>query len=377
VAIVTPVGVEEAFGAVRRALMSSFSDIGDGIAESRAVGVPRTCAGADHEGQTCAGDILRVLETGAILLIFPVEKDDILGQLGQESGMPEDDIGPHVHPSAVPAAELVKLKDVVEINARRADAAGSALAAALAEFPRLIAADVEVFGLEDGDEFVIELGDEFGGARVGWAEGGAAGPATEAGQFGKVNVMGEDEGLFHVAEAGEGADEADVMKVAVGLKLAQLRWCKGAVAFADGWVAFESECVLDVELEFVYLPVCQPFDESEKRCELWHFTARAVVVDTAATKVGPVVDGAAGEGVLAEGEHVAKGLNGVVCSGVGRREDRYSSRQYLDAIGFRVGDGAIMNHAKGRCTTGTDTRFDLMELLEVGGKLGEREAVGR
>src|SRR5690606_22164010 len=71
-------------------------------------------------------------------------------------GLLENDVAPELHPSSPGGYALVELEQEVEVHAVLAALLDPRLAPALAELPRLVAADVEGAAAEVRQQFVVE-----------------------------------------------------------------------------------------------------------------------------------------------------------------------------------------------------------------------------
>jgi hypothetical protein len=103
-------------------------------------------------------------------------------------------------------------------------------------------------------------------------------------------VGGQREYLFHVAETGERANQANMMHAAMFLQSHDLIRGQRAVSFADLRVAGKGKDVFDIKLQFVDLPVSQPFDQLLERLQRRNFAPGAIVIDPATIEIGRIFD---------------------------------------------------------------------------------------
>lgn len=226
VADVAPVGVEEADGTVFEAGCGGGVDIAEGVAGARGEGEPGAGAGADVEGTRGrsggrgigrGGGREALSEEGTVGVeivvgfVTPFQQRGVFRELGQQIGMVEDDVAPHLDAAAVGFGEGVAVVNPVDVHLAGADFGGAFLGAALAEVPGFIAADVEGGAGEVGEEFVVHVFEELLGRGVGGAESprdiAPSGDVVflEIGGFGfgEMAEGGATEDFFEVAKGGE------------------------------------------------------------------------------------------------------------------------------------------------------------------------------
>lgn len=124
--------------------------------------------------------------------------------MGDNFGVLEDDVAPEVEAFSVDVCEGLEFDDEIKVNAAEAELLDLGLGLSLAQFPRFVAAGVELGGIEEGEELAIELGEEFDGSGVQGVEGGTAGIAEVAGELGELAIGGKGEDALEVAEGCEG-----------------------------------------------------------------------------------------------------------------------------------------------------------------------------
>lgn len=321
-------------------------------------------AGSRADDKLAVGlcDFLCAADVGAVGGVFPVEQDGVFWDLGKDFGVGEYDVGPDVEAFSVFFGEAAELENEVEIEFSLADFLCAFFAASFSEFPGFIAAGVEFSGFEEGEVFIVEVGNEFEGCGGGGAECRAAPGAFGSGFFAEVGVLRECEDAFHVSEAGEGRNKGDVVFFAVVLEVEDVFGCEGAEAFVYLGVGLEGKYVFDVELEFVDFYGSEVFDEGFECLDGGDFSAAAVEVDAASLEVGCVFDAAAGYCVSVDVEHFPEGLDGVVGACVGGGSDFDAFWSDVEAVSFGVGDFCVSFDAE----VGVPDSVDLDAWLDAG-----------
>jgi hypothetical protein len=348
VSVVAPVGVEEALGAAGQALPGEAADVAHPQVQPASVRVPRVRAGADHAREARPQDLARPRDAGAVVAVVPVKHNDVLRHVAEDLRVVQDDVGPGVHALAVPQAQAADLLEEPQVHPPQADALGPPLAAAFAQFPRLIAADVEVLGLEQGHELLVQFLDQADGAGVAGAERRAARPAAEARHLAQRAVGGQGQTLLHMSKTRQRPHQPHVVPAAVVLHLQQFLGREGAVAASDGRVPPPREHVLHVELKLVDLPVRQALNQGLQRPGARHFAARAVQVRASPGEVGRIVDAAGGQGAAVRRHEFAQRLSAVVRPGVGRGENLDARRRDRQAVRLAARHGVLAADAEGR-----------------------------
>ena len=162
-AIVLPVGVDHADGAVLDAVADEIVDVGDGHAEVRQDPAPIAHAGTDEELVSRFGERDDLAFEAGAGIVAPGEHDGVLGNLREVVGVLQDDVAPHHHALVVLVPEqVVNAPDVADIHAAHADARR--------QFPRrpgaqpvgLVAADVEPRKWQQRADLGIEVVQELG-----------------------------------------------------------------------------------------------------------------------------------------------------------------------------------------------------------------------
>jgi hypothetical protein len=231
-----------------------------------------------------------------LVLVPPVEEEDVLRHLRDEVRVVPEDVGPHHHAAPVLRRELPQAGDVVDVDAADADLVRQDLGAAQTHVPRLVRVHVEPGGaagsVRDVRAVGREVGEELPEEAVDEGEGGVVGarkaPAPVG--LGQVGVLGQAEGAAVVAEGLEVGDEGDVALAAKAIEGEQVVPGEGAGPLRDLGVARKPEGVLDVELELVHLVVGDRLDQGGQRLQGEDLAAGDVEHQAADGEGGAVLD---------------------------------------------------------------------------------------
>ena len=200
---IAPVGHQQAQRLLPAAFGGESNHIAGGILHPRAVHLPGAGAGAYDERKARGDDLAAARNARALGLVVPVQHDHVLREFRQHLRVLQDNVRPQVQTLAVPVALGVKLADETGVNFPHAHPRGRAGAAALAEFPRLIPAGVEIVGRKDREKLFIEFRHQPDGTGVQRAKRGPAGEPVGARSLGQVAIGGQSQDAFHVAETGQ------------------------------------------------------------------------------------------------------------------------------------------------------------------------------
>ncbi len=159
--VIAPVGVEQAFGVASFGDAGELCDVTDGLVHPRAVRRPSVRARAAEDRQAGVGEFMRPPHIPGLGVIVPVEHNDVFWNLRDDFRVVQDDVAPHVHSLSMLSAEFVNLQDEIQVHSSDADFFGLLPASAFTEFPRLVAADVEVSRLEEREELVVHIAQQF------------------------------------------------------------------------------------------------------------------------------------------------------------------------------------------------------------------------
>lgn len=162
VAVVSPCGEEESLGVVFVSVGGGVGYVGAGDMEASGEGVPVAGSGGDVVAVLEAGfgECLAVLVEGCVGFVSPDDGGDVLGELVDEFGAFEEDLGPELGFGVLAVGAVEELFEEVEVDGVFAVFLDLFVAAALSELPGFVAADVELFGGEVGEEFLVELVNE-------------------------------------------------------------------------------------------------------------------------------------------------------------------------------------------------------------------------
>ena len=178
--------------------------------------------------------------------------------------MPPHDVAPEHGGHALRQQPAAQLHHVGHVKGVLALFVRQRLAAALAQIEGLIAADVELFGREQGAVFRNQALDEIHGPGVGDVQGVMVAGVSVAerdlfriGQFAQFAAGFGAENPVHVAEAGQRRNQFDVPGTAVTIQFHDLLGSEGRVIPPRFAQVAEKIRMLNVQLPFVDLVAAQ------------------------------------------------------------------------------------------------------------------------
>ncbi len=285
---VAPIGDEQSVGAVAATGVGPARDVGDGVLQTREEAIPRRRAGAHPEREIVLGEAPHLVEV-VLGFVPPVEEDHVAAELRDPLRVFVHEVGPDHQLASMLARELSQVLDVIEQQPARPERVRHRLRLAAAEIPRLVAVHAKESRAEVRQEFVVQVTQQFVGARLRTREC----PARI--RLGQMLVLGKREDVIHVAERLQVGHQLDVACGGVGVEFAQqLRFERGR-AGSDLRMTSEAEGVLYVEHQHVELEAHAEIDERVQRFGRRHLAARDVEHDPALRKVGSVLDQTGGQ----------------------------------------------------------------------------------
>lgn len=368
VAVVAPVGVDQAGGAVRPAGAGEGVDVALGDVHGVEDPFPARRAGTD-ESFEARSDQVSGCVVGGVIVVTPVQQGGVSQFRRDEFGVMADDIRPKLRSSARGGAEAVGPFDLFNVGAGLLIAGQTVAVAAGAQVPRLVAADIDHGGRERREKVVpdalhqpVRLGIE----AVQGETAGAPGPVqlfpgNFRFDFGEMAVSRQGEDAAHVAEGGHGRDQGDEPFAAIGVELADFLGRETFAGVADFRVKRKSESVFDVKLELVGFECGESIDEKLQGAQRWDFAAGDVVEQAAGGEIGPIQDATAGQdcgfGFLGGGgmtirfDDPAKGLQSVEAAGRGCPNQFHGVGRDRESMAVGMGKGRavyVNANARGR-----------------------------
>jgi len=313
VAVVAPVGVQEAAGAVAAARVRPALDVQAAGLDPGKQAVPAGGPGADPELDAVLREHLHAVEV-EVRLVPPVEQDQVAIDLGDALGVLVDDVAPDHHALAVAGRQLLDPPDVLEVHAAGAELRLARLRLPAAQVPGLVAVRVQAPGAEVRQVLVVQVPEQLVGARLGRGQRPAVPGLVEVRVFGVLQHVG------HVPERLQAGDQLDAAVRRVGVELAHRLGVERRILRADPGMAPEAEGVLGVEHQHVQLGARAQIDDLADRLGFRDLAARDVEHDAAEGDRGGVLDAAGGHPAAGVDE-LAQGLDPPAESGRGAGRD--------------------------------------------------------
>ena len=263
VAVVAPVRVQKADSVILAPVAAHGPIVLVAVLCQGQPAVPRANAGTDVLGRAHLGQIADFVFP-LLGQITPVQADHAFGNFRVGFRVPPHDVAPEHGGHALRQQPAAQLHHVGHVKGVLALFVRQRLAAALAQIEGLIAADVELFGREQGAVFRNQALDEIHGPGVGDVQGVMVAGVSVAerdlfriGQFAQVAAGFGAENLVHVAEAGQRRNQFDVPGTAVTIQFHDLLGSEGRVIPPRFAQVAEKIRMLDVQLPFVDLVAAQ------------------------------------------------------------------------------------------------------------------------
>ena len=289
-AIVLPVRINHANGAVLDPVPDEIVDVGDGYIELRQDPAPIAHTGANEELVSRSGEREDLaVEIGASI-VTPDEQDGILGNIREVAWVLQDDVPPHHHALVVLIPEqVVNAPDVADIHAPHANARRQFSRWSGAQPIGLIAAHVEPRKWQQRADLRIEIIQESVGFVVDRRE--------YIGRFTQRRVFGMAQDLPEVAERLLIAKNIEMQWLHIINQCRQLLWSERAVGRADLRMLLERELILHVVGHEVQLEVGGQAGLEFQGVQRGTGTAGQVILEAAPAQRRPVADLQAGKRV--------------------------------------------------------------------------------
>ena len=130
-------------------------EVGRRVGQSAREAEPAARAGADVEVQPGLREAPRLLGEGVVGVVAPGEGDGLLGKLGHELGVLEDDVTPELHAQPALGHGALERVDVLQVHAPLATRLDGGARGSQPDVERLVEPDVEERAVEGLEQLVV------------------------------------------------------------------------------------------------------------------------------------------------------------------------------------------------------------------------------
>jgi len=259
VAAVAPIRRQEAARTRARAVHGRFAQVRQRVARTTGETLPARRARAHPELEAAGREVAHVLRERMAGVVAPLQRDEVLRQLGHELGPLQHDVAPELHPVPTRRDERVHAAQVLQVDALDAALVARGLRTAAPEVERLVEADVEALRAKTRQQLVVKVLEQRdrGGVRQVERVGllvQAERVVDALGHFGQTPVARVLQPAVEVPEALLVRRQLDPEGRAAVVERAHLGRRQSVGVAPDLLVARVRERVLDVELQVIDLP---------------------------------------------------------------------------------------------------------------------------